>query len=530
MTLRVGSLFSGCGGFDLGFVRAGFTTIWGCEIDPQARAVFRRHHPEATLYHDIQEVNGETLEPVDVLIFGSPCQDLSVAGKRAGLAGERSGLFMEAMRIVDQMAPASRPRVAIWENVPGALSSNGGKDFGSVLWEMGSRWSGIAYRVLDLQWFGVPQRRRRVFAVGHSGGFASAAQILFEPQGMRWNPPSRRKAGQGSARGLEIGPAGGRFTDLNPTLDSRAKDGPIRNQLAGCVIQPGFDVAATLKGGSGERGWSADDCAPLAIQCYRVHGEHSTAMTGKGVANVADPVEITRCLDSCGGYATNQGGNIVAHTLRGRGFDGSEDGTGRGTPLVVFDTTQITSKGNYSNPRPGDPCHPLAAQQHAPAIAFTQNQCGDVLTGNVMPSMGTNQNATGRNTPKVLTQTADTLTSHWHRSNGAKAGNNQGVINPVIEVAGTLNASGAGTSRPAGQCNEPDFCVVQSRSTVRRLTPTECERLQGWPDGYTAWGIDDHGKRIEMSDSARYRMIGNGVGAPVAEWIARNINMTEKPK
>jgi len=195
MTMTVGSLFSGCGGFDIGFKQAGFKTIWACEIDRQARAVFRRHFPDAELYYDITELNGATLAPVDVLIFGSPCQDLSVAGKRAGLAGARSGLFMEAMRIVDDMAPENRPRVAVWENVPGALSSHGGRDFGTVLGEMGKRWGGIAYRVLDLQYFGPPQRRRRVFVVGHSGGWRSAGEILFEPEGMRWNPPPRREKG-----------------------------------------------------------------------------------------------------------------------------------------------------------------------------------------------------------------------------------------------------------------------------------------------------------------------------------------------
>ena len=131
-----GGLFSGVGGFDISFQRAGFEIAWGCEIEPAPRRIWQRHFPGLPLYQDVCKVNGSEIEPVDVLTFGSPCQDLSIAGKRAGMAGERSGLFFEATRIIREMRKATDgryPAFALWENVPGALSSHAGRDFGAAL-------------------------------------------------------------------------------------------------------------------------------------------------------------------------------------------------------------------------------------------------------------------------------------------------------------------------------------------------------------------------------------------------------------
>lgn len=351
--MKVGSLFSGAGLGDYGLHQAGWELAWACEIEKQPRAVLRRHFPMAEIHTDVREVRGGSLEPVELLFFGSPCQDLSVAGRRAGLAGDRSGLFSEAMRIVDDMA--TPPRICVWENVAGALSSNKGEDFATVLTEMGQRWGGIAYRLLDLQWFGVPQRRRRVFVVGHSGGWRSAAEVLFEREGLRRNPPTRRKAGQGFAR----------------------------------------DVAPSIGANYGKQPDSSDtSLGPMLLPvCYGLQ----TDVTPKF----------------------------------------NED--------LSFTLKQPSKSGG------GQPA----------AVAFTQNQCGDVLVTPHCPSIGTNSNATGRNTPKVF--------------HGAMQ--------------------------------------------VRRLTCVECERLMDAPDGYTAWGIDDNGNRVEMADGPRYKMIGNGVGVPHSRWI-----------
>jgi len=196
----IGSLFAGIGGFDLGFERAGFTTSWAVEIDQKAQAVLRRHFPSAALHDDVCAVGVHNLAPVDVVTFGSPCQDLSVAGKRAGLVGERSGLFHESARIIRQLREAhGKPDFAIWENVPGAFSSNAGRDFAAVIQTMvniGAR--DVAWRVLDSRFAGVAQRRRRVFVVADFGG-ERAAEVLSLRTGGGGNPPKGRAARKGTA-------------------------------------------------------------------------------------------------------------------------------------------------------------------------------------------------------------------------------------------------------------------------------------------------------------------------------------------
>jgi len=199
----IGSLFAGIGGFDLGFERAGFKTSWAVEIDQKAQAVLRLRFPDAELHDDVTQVGANCLGPVDVVTFGSPCQDLSVAGKRAGLAGGRSGLFHESARIIRELrAKYGKPDFAVWENVPGAFSSNGGRDFAVVIQTMvdlGAR--DVAWRVLDSRFFGVAQRRRRVFLVADFGG-ERAEQVLALSEGVRGYSPKSRKARQGVAQGV----------------------------------------------------------------------------------------------------------------------------------------------------------------------------------------------------------------------------------------------------------------------------------------------------------------------------------------
>ena len=208
--MKVGSMFAGIGGFDLGFERAGFDVAWCIEWDKNAQSVLRNRFPKATVYGDIREVDPAQLERVDVVCGGFPCQDLSVAGKRAGLAGERSGLFHDAMRIVRRL----RPAVLILENVPGLLSSNRGLDFATVLREVGQGWDcqEVAWRVLDSQYFGVAQRRRRVFIVG-SARAGCAEQILALAEGGGGNPPSRDKAREGTPADSAESVDGGRWWD-----------------------------------------------------------------------------------------------------------------------------------------------------------------------------------------------------------------------------------------------------------------------------------------------------------------------------
>ena len=187
--MRFGSLFAGIGGFDLGLERAGMECAWQVEIDTFPRRILEWHWPGLYRPEDVCKVGGDNLEAVDLICGGFPCQDLSVAGNRAGLAGERSGLFYEFARIIDELTP----RWVLIENVPGLLSSNGGRDMGAVLGTLAELGYGYAYRVLDAQFFGVAQRRRRVFIVGCFGDWKSATKVLFEPESCpRGVAPSRK--------------------------------------------------------------------------------------------------------------------------------------------------------------------------------------------------------------------------------------------------------------------------------------------------------------------------------------------------
>lgn len=233
MKPKVGSLFAGIGGFDLGFERAGFEVAWCVEICPRARAVLARHFPNARLYSDIREIDGSELAPVDVVCGGFPCQDLSTAGKRAGLAGERSGLFHDAMRIVRRV----RPRAVVVENVAGLLSSNRGHDFATVLREMGEGWdcSEIAWRVLDSRYFGVAQRRRRVFIVAASGtGTECAAQILSLNEGSARNRATSKKPREETASAF--------FTCAGNDAES-ATVGTLCGELAHTLTANGSDAS-----------------------------------------------------------------------------------------------------------------------------------------------------------------------------------------------------------------------------------------------------------------------------------------------
>ena len=254
MTLTVGSLFSGIGGFEAGFLRAGFRTIWQCEIDPVCRRVLGRHFPDTPCYEDVRHLDGSTLAVPDVLVGGFPCQDLSVAGKRAGLAGKRSGLFREFTRLVAELAP----RWLLLENVPGLLSSNGGRDMGAVLGALGELGYGWSYRVLDAQFFGVPQRRRRVFIVGCLGDARRAAKVLFEPDGCSWNPPPRRETGARVAAatgGGAPGAGGGVAGPLGSTSNGRGwnddldRAGAFIPETAHCLKAEGADASEDGPGG-----------------------------------------------------------------------------------------------------------------------------------------------------------------------------------------------------------------------------------------------------------------------------------------
>lgn len=192
--MNVLSLFSGIGGFDLGFERAGMTVVGMCEIDKHAQKILQRHFPDATLHTDVRKVSYER-GAVDIICGGFPCQDLSVAGKRRGLAGERSGLWHEFARIIDE----TQPSWVVIENVPGLFSSNAGRDFAVIIDWLAQRGYGVGWRVLDAQGFGLAQRRKRVFIVG-SFGTPRGCTVLLESESVRRDSTASRKERQGDTR------------------------------------------------------------------------------------------------------------------------------------------------------------------------------------------------------------------------------------------------------------------------------------------------------------------------------------------
>jgi DNA (cytosine-5)-methyltransferase 1 len=265
--MKVGSLFAGIGGFDLGFERAGFEVAWCVEWDKNAQAVLRKRFPNAQVYGDIREVDPDKLERVDIICGGFPCQDLSVAGKRAGLAGERSGLFHDAMRIVRQL----RPSVLILENVPGLLSSNRGLDFATVLREVGEGWdcAEVGWRVLDSQYFGVAQRRRRVFIVAGSR-VGCAEQILALAEGGGGNPPSRDKAREGTPADAGEGFENPSIVPALTSKMAKGTGGPSGDECQNLVVGT-IDMQA-CKGNAniGDGSVSPTLCKPSGNDCHAV--------------------------------------------------------------------------------------------------------------------------------------------------------------------------------------------------------------------------------------------------------------------
>ena len=291
-TLTLGSLFDGSGGFPLGGLMAGITPVWASEVEPFPIRVTTKRLPFMKHYGDITAMDGGKVEPVDIITFGSPCQDMSVAGRRDGLEGSRSSLFYEAVRIIKEMRCATGgkyPRYIVWENVPGAFSSNKGEDFKAVLeavigiaepdtqvpmpekarWPyadlyMGDGWS-VAYRTLDAQYWGVPQRRRRIYLVADLAG-GSAGKILFESEGLSGYSAEGFRSWQRAAGSLEtcIGAAGRQaasaFDGYNGSLTgetsatlgvncgmSTGRNGVVLNDQGGYRIEVSEDVAATLR-------------------------------------------------------------------------------------------------------------------------------------------------------------------------------------------------------------------------------------------------------------------------------------------
>jgi DNA (cytosine-5)-methyltransferase 1 len=525
---------------------------------------------------DFTRIGKEDVGTIDLLAGGTPCQSFSVAGKRAGLDDPRGNLTIEFARLADRL----RPTWLVWENVPGVLSIDGGQTFGAFLGLLVQLGYGIAYRVLDAQFFGVPQRRRRVFVVGHLGDWRGPAAVFLEFAGLSGHPPPRREARQGAAGGVEVGPAGGRLTDTAPTIDTGCKDGFVRNQLGAGVLASTNDISHCLNaGGMGRQDFETEMLLSVFQDSEFGVKEYPTAGSMRA-----------------GRIPEHQ---MVVHSLSADGFDASEDGTGRGTPMVPVAICTAHTQSNGSgfsddvahtlesgsaqavafaqNSRDevrlhggdGKTVGSLAAQPGAKqqcyvafsakdsgadagdvaptlrgmgddrshpngggqvAIAFSQNQSGDVLTGGVMHSLGTSQNATGRNAATVAFTlhgsdgTANTASSTEvagslrTRAPGSIENSSTTAVLQGQSVASPLTAS-YGKQVDSSDTSSGPPNVLRTQMAVRRLTPRECERLQGFPDDYTL--VEYRGKLA--SDGPRYKALGNSMAVPVMRWIGQRI-------
>lgn len=458
------SLFDGIGGFPYAASFYNITSLWASEIVPACVSVTKRHFPDMAHAGDVTQLHGGKLPPVDIVTFGSPCQGLSMAGQRRGLADERSGLFMEAIRIIDEMREATHgeyPRFALFENVPGALSSAGGRDFAAVLQSFtkaeipmpySGRWANagmvrgggvdLAWCVYDAQYFGTAQRRRRLFLVCDFAG-RSAGEILFVPKSLR----GYFEAGGTPRQGLAA------------FAESRS------DTAGGQLVRP---PAVTMRIRCGCEGGGK---GPL----LQVEKSGTLATGNDQYLFAPQTVEI---LNDQGGASLTVECSGLSPTLRSQ--------THGNLPVVAagFDLQQITSKTNRSTLRPVQPTLCGTGQPHVVTMA------------------------TGQANAEVLADIAPTLNCNHEQPL---------LVHP--QIAGTLCASGAGLSRPAGMGSETDFCITRYTDLiVRRLTPLECERLQGFPDFWT-----EQGGGRGISDTSRYQMLGNSIAVPCVAYIMQGI-------
>ena len=402
---------------------------------------------------DFTKIGAEDVGAIDLLAGGTPCQSFSIAGKRAGLDDPRGNLTIEFARLADRL----RPTWLVWENVPGVLSIDDGRTFATFLGMLVEFGYGLAWRVLDAQHFRVPQRRRRVFVVGHLGDWRASAAVLLDQSCLSGHPPPRRETRQ----------------DVAPTLGARTQGGG------------GLGTDFDLDGGL--------------------------------VAKRGDPA---LCLNAGGmGRQDFETETMIAHSLCADGFDASEDGTGRGSPLIPIAICTAHTQSNGSG-FSDDIAHTLESTT-SQAVAFNLRGCegGSIPEPSPMASI---RAASGGSTNSYLAFSskdygadiggiAPTQRGMGHDASHANGGGQLAIAAPLTASYGKQVDSSDTSSGPPN--------ILHSGMAVRRLTPRECERLQGFPDDYTL--VEYRGWLA--ADGPRYRALGNSMAVPVMRWIGERI-------
>ena len=560
--MTLGSLFDGIGGFPLAAVHCGGVPVWASEIEPFPMRVTKLRFPDMIHVGDITKLDGAKLPPVDVICGGSPCQDLSVAGLRKGLAGERSGLFMDQVRIVKEMRAEDerrgvsddfiRPRYLVWENVPGAFSSANGEDFRAVIeeivhikdstchvprpdtgrWEsagaaiLGDQFS-LAWRVLDAQYWGVAQRRRRIFLVADFGGL-TAPKILFEQERLLGDPAEGQDQGKGvtAAAGNSSADSGGSRVAEEKQVDifafhiNQREETINLNGISGALMattnmqMQTFVAEGMRKFESAEK---EEECLSLNVQGgERMDVSVDVTATLRAGMSGHPPLVMGIQQGSAGAEETpdlalteeaETGGNNYQILFENHGIDARYTGPhevaptmsarygtgGNNVPLVSDMPESYCIAGNIidrevQNGGNGLGCQPdisytlTSADRHA---VFSRQRSDEFLQNRVTATQSARQH-----------KDATDL-----------------VCEPYQNTVGTI-----GYTDHKGINNQyvsEDKCIVENRRLIRRLTPLECERLQGFPDHWT----DIPG----ASDSARYKALGNSVAIPCVDFVLRGI-------
>ena len=587
--LTLGSLFDGSGGFPLGGMICGIKPIWASEIEPFPIRVTTKRLPQMKHYGDISKLSGAKLPSVDIITFGSPCQDMSIAGKRAGLGGSRSNLFYEALRVIDEMRNETNgryPRYIVWENVPGAFSSNKGEDFKAVLEGIcrlkdkrffvprPAKWSkageiladsfSLAWRTLDAQYWGVPQRRKRIYLVADLDG-RSAGKILFkyeslsgytEPCRRPWQTAARTFAAGVGKTSVCLNDQGGErmdvTNDVTTTLRAEAHHPPCVLETAGFCTEHsakaggiGFDEekAPTLRAGT----------IPAAV--YENHSQDTrytelkdTAPTvsstyGTGGNNQPFVVEKPCTLKIRSGCAGGGKGALVQEDMSATLSCNNDQTLFVPYGICSKDSNAMKSANPNSGFYQADTSRTIDQNGGAPSC----NQ-GGIAVVSVQGSMIGRSEKNGPMGSGVNEDISFTLNSADKHAVAYSTSKNSHHTQAEEDLANTLVASDY--KDPPTVSSEPTYIV-------RRLTPTECARLQGFPDDWCAdLGTDEPtddeiklwqdifaeynnavGKstkpktenqirkwlKAPHSDSAEYKMWGNGVALPCVCFVLAGI-------